>query len=300
VPGPPTAAPSLAEIARRHPEWQPWLRVQEAVLIETREGAWDAAVPATPGGGEAPAPLLAGLTLAVDGRLLRRWLQRLVAAASDGASVPLVATARADTDRLAALLEAGLVEDAGRVATIALALGADAGALIAIAAVAPVPLLRACAARWADRLPAPWPLGSCPVCGAWPALAEVRGLERARFLRCGRCAADWPTSWLRCPFCACDDHATLGSLVLTELPDDGTLRLARVATGVDTCGACRGYLKTVTTLAPTPANDLGLLDLTTVELDAVAVERGFARPAGPGAPSRARVVLRERRGWWRG
>ena len=68
---------------------------------------------------------------------------------------------------------------------------------------------------------------------------------------------------------------------------------------MDTCAACRGYLKTVTTLAPTPAADLGLLDLTTVDLDVAALARGYARPAGPGAELGARVVVRERRrGWW--
>jgi FdhE protein len=296
------AAPSLAEAARRRTEWGPWLRLLEATLAEARESAWRAVVPDEPAVDEAPTPLLTGATLRIDARLLRRWLERLIRTAAAGTAVPLAAAARADTDRLAALLEAGLVEDAGQVAAIAEGLGVDAGALAAVAGMATVPVLRACAERWSNRIQRAWPHGFCPVCGAWPSFAESRGLERTRCLRCVRCAADWTTDWLRCPFCSCQDHETLGSLVLTLPPDaDGPLRLARVATGVDTCGACRGYLKTVTTLAPVPADDLGLLDLTTVELDAVAVARGYARPAGPGAPLGARIVVDERRrGWWRG
>jgi FdhE protein len=295
-----TAAPSLAEVARGRAEWRPWLALLEATHEATRDTAWAAAVPASPAETDRHAPLLAGATLTVDPRLLRRWLGRAIRTAAAGTAVPLAAAARADTDRLAALLEAGLVEDAGRVAAISAALGVDAGALGAVAGVAPVPLLRACAARWANRVPPAWSHGACPMCGAWAAFAELRGLEQARHLRCLRCAADWATSWLRCPFCGADDHETLGSLVLTLPPeDDGPLRLARVATGVDTCAACRGYLKTVTTLAPTPADDLGLLDLTTVDLDAAALARGYARPAGPGVRLGARVLVREqRRRWW--
>jgi FdhE protein len=296
-----TAAPSLAEIARGRAEWRPWLALLDVTQEATGDPGWTAAVPPEPGTRADRAPLLAGTTLAVDPRLLRRWLERLIRTAAAGTAAPLAAAARADTDRLVALLEAGLVEDAARVAAIAAALGADAGALGAVAGVAPMPVLRACAARWADRVPPGWSGGACPVCGAWAVFAEVRGLEQARRLRCVRCAADWATSWLRCPFCDADDHEALGSLVLTLSPEeDGPLRLARVATGVDTCAACRGYLKTVTTLAPTPADDLGLLDLTTVELDAAALARGYARPAGPGAALDAHVVVRERpRAWWK-
>ena len=297
-------AAGLTERARRHPEWRPWLAVLEAVNAAAREPVWRNVVPPPASGGER-VPALAGATVTVDARLLRRWLRRLLqtAAASGGPAATLAAAARADVERLRALLEGGLEQDSGRVAEVAAALGADAGPLSAVAAVAPVPLLRACATRWADRLPATWDQGGCPVCGAWPTLAEARGLERARRLRCGRCAADWRTQWLRCPFCAATDHTRLGSLVLTvEVPDGAAAGLARVATSIDTCQVCRGYLKTVTTLTPTSADDLALLDLATVELDVAAIEHGYARPAGPALPLGARVAASGAgglAGWWR-
>jgi FdhE protein len=296
------AAPGLTDLARSHHEGQPWLALLDAAGEAAHDKAWQAAVPGAAGWADERTPVLAGATFTVPARLLRRWLRTLftTAAAGGGPAASLAAAARADTDRLAALLEAGLVEDAGRVAAIAAGLGADADAAGVVAGMATLPLLRACGAHWADRIPPAWSEGYCPVCGAWPGLVEVRGLERARRLRCLRCAADWGAPWLRCPYCGTADHERLGSLVLTrEAEGELPLRRALIATGVDTCGVCRGYLKTVTTLGPTPAADLGLLDLATVELDAAALARGGARPAGPGAPLGARVVTQASGGWWR-
>jgi len=94
----------------------------------------------------------------------------------------------------------------------------------------------------------------------------------------------------------------LGSLVVTLDRERGPAasELARVATSIDTCGRCRGYLKTMTTLGPTPADDLGLIDLATVEFDVAALEHGYARPTGPGAALGAHVSAAGGRlsGWW--
>ena len=56
----------------------------------------------------------------------------------------------------------------------------------------------------------------------------------------------------------------------------------------------------MTTLGPTPADDLGLVDLATVELDVAALEHGYARPTGPGAALGAHVSAAGGRlsGWW--
>jgi FdhE protein len=302
APGAAMASAGLAELARSRAEWRPWLALLDAARAEALERAWDAVVPAPPAAAGDARPLLAGATLEVDARRLRRWLKTLLRAAVDsGAPASALAAAGADTTRLAALLEAGLVEDAARAAAIATELGADAGALAAVAGIAPIPLLRACARRWVDRVPPAWVQGACPVCGAWAALAEVRGLERDRRLRCVRCAADWATPWMRCPYCGTGDHEALGSLVLAG-DGGGESQPAHVATSLDTCQACHGYLKTLTTLAPLSADDVGLVDLATVELDAAAVARGYARPQGPGARLDARITTRAGSrlpGWWR-
>jgi FdhE protein len=278
---------TLAGIARSHAEWRPWLAVLEVVAEAAGDRGWRLAVPAVPEPPDDARPLLSGATLTPDARLARRWLRRLLetAAEAGGPAAALAGAARADDDVHAELLESGLAQDSARISGLAMRLGVEPQALAAVAVVAPVPLLRACAERWRDRLSNGWSHGYCPLCGAWPALAEARGLERARRLRCGRCAADWAFGWLRCVYCGMDDHARLGSLV-------SEVEAARRASSVDTCLACRGYLKTMTTLGPTPADDLPLLDLTTVELDVAALEQGYLRPDGPGAALRARVQPR--------
>jgi FdhE protein len=285
------APPALADLARSRAEWRPWFVVLDTVREAANDAGWREAVPAETPAADGRTPLLAGATVVVQAPRLRRWLVTLLerAAGGGGPAGSLADAARAaDTERLATLFEAGLAQDAERVVALADSLGADAGALQAVAAVAPVPLLRACAERWATQVPPTWRAGYCPVCGGWPLLAEARGLERARCLRCLRCAADWDTAWLRCPYCDTTEHERLGALV-----PDGTPETRRV----ETCDVCRGYLKTITTLAPMAADELGLLDLTTVELDVAATAEGYARPTRPACKLNVRLVVHESRRW---
>ncbi len=132
------------------------------------------------------------------------------------------------------------------------------------------PLLTRLQQSLASLLPAErWPLGFCPICGAWPILGEFRGLEQVRFLRCGLCAAAWEFPRLCCPFCDNTDHRQLGYFH-TE-GDEGK----RVAT----CDACRGYVKMVTALTPLTPQRLLVADVATLHLDLVAAERGYATPS---------------------
>jgi FdhE protein len=126
-----------------------------------------------------------------------------------------------------------------------------------------------------------WQRGYCPVCGAWPSLVEMRGIERERRLRCGCCAADWQLPVLRCAFCGELDHHLLGSL----LPEGDEQRRR-----IDTCESCRGYLKIVMTLGSLPPRMLALQDLATVPLDFVAQERGYERPSSAGWPLRMALL----------
>ena len=279
---------ALADVAREHAEWRPWLAVVETVAEAAGDRAWRLAVPEAPSAA-AGAPLLTGAVLRPDARLVRRWSRQLLetAAQAGGTAAALASAARADDAALAELLDSALAQDAARVSALAVRLGIEPEALAAVAGVAAVPLLRACAERWRDRLPADWAHGYCPLCGAWPALAEARGLERARRLRCGRCAADWAFTWLRCVYCGEEDHERLGSLVVERKAAERGDPSAR--TTVETCGTCRGYLKAITTLGPTPADELALLDLATVALDVAVLEQGYQRPGGAGVALRAQV-----------
>src|SRR5207302_1296419 len=81
---------------------------------------------------------------------------------------------------------------------------------------AAVPLLQACARGLASQIPASWWEGYCPVCGAWPVVAEYTGLERKRQLRCGRCGTGWAIPLLRCVFCDEIEHDNLAYLTPEE------------------------------------------------------------------------------------
>lgn len=266
------AARQLDELSQARPEWAPWLRLLAEAFPASVDPVWDAAVAAVdlPAERDAHAPLLAGAVVSLPAEATDRWLGRLVE----------VAGLRIDDVDAAALLEATIRQDADRLDALAAAAGADPAALGAIAQVAAMPLLQACARRYLSVATAGWNDGYCPVCGGWPALAEQRGLERARHLRCGRCGADWEIVALRCAFCGTADHELLGSLV-----PDGEGESRRV----ETCGHCRGYLKVVAALRPAAAAQIPLTDLATVELDLAALERDYARPATPAVDLGLRV-----------
>jgi FdhE protein len=151
----------------------------------------------------------------------------------------------------------------------------DAAALDSLAHMAAIPVLQGCSHQLQSLLPHHWPEAYCPICAAWPVLAERRGLDRSRRLRCGRCAADWEVEWLYCIYCGERDHRQLGSLS----PHDAGELLK-----VETCETCRGYLKSVASLQGLPPLELLLQDLETVELDLVAIERGYHRPQAGAFP----------------
>ena len=144
-----------------------------------------------------------------------------------------------------------------------------------------MPMLQTCWRVWAERVPTDWTYGYCPVCGGWPALAEIRGLDGARHLRCGCCGSDWRTEWLRCPFCGERDHERLGSLVSPDRRERQT---------IEVCEGCRGYVKTITTLAPLRPEHVVVEDLATLVLDVAALERGYRRPAARGHEVAVSVV----------
>jgi hypothetical protein len=115
----------------------------------------------------------------------------------------------------------------------------------------------------------PWTQGYCFTCGAWPVLAEQRGLEQFRYLRCGLCASSWEVDRLLCPFCTNRDHRLLGSLQV-----EGEEQKQRLAT----CDACQGYLKLRSTLTPLTPPQLLAEEVALVHLDLIALEKGYMAP----------------------
>jgi FdhE protein len=275
-------AQRLADVRQKNPESETWLALVEAALAESEDAAtWDAVVSARVDSRPARAPLLHGAEVSVHRRSASRFVRHLTGLAGlDGAA-----------DRLDALdlLEAAVRQDDARID--ALATG-DPSTLRVVAQVAAVPMLRACARTIGSEVLAgsgsAWWEGYCPLCGAWPALAEFRGLERKRLLRCGRCGTGWEIPWLRCPFCAETNHENLGYLA----PDDGV-----TTRKVEVCDTCKGYVKAEPTVSELPWWGVLLDDVATIALDIAAIDRGYHRPERPGFDVEVKIVARRSRFW---
>ncbi|HLZ30786.1 MAG TPA: formate dehydrogenase accessory protein FdhE [Chloroflexota bacterium] len=200
---------------------------------------------------------------------LHTGLDALVGAATSG---------RLDPERL---FGEAFVQHGEHLAELAVQADVDADLLATVAAQAVAPLIRAYAAhllplieRLDDGSPdgAVWQHGYCPVCGGWPALGELRGVELAQFLRCAACGSGWRTQRLCCPYCGNDDFHSLQTLTV-----EGEKRF-RIAV----CERCKGYLKVGNAFDPPPAELLALDDAASLHLDVVAIERGYHRPGGTG------------------
>jgi len=263
-------AERLAEARRDSPESGTWLALLETALDEGEPGGpWDALVPEPLGERPLKAPLLFRVAITVDARMAGRWVRRLFTDAPQAGGLRVDALT---------MLASGLCQDEAVT---------EADPVRVVAQMAVLPLLRACGRRLAARLPPTWWEGYCPLCGAWPVVAEYLGLDRKRQLRCGRCATAWAMPALRCVFCAEMDHERLGYLV-SETGDP--------ARRVEVCKTCKGYVKVLATVRATPPWALPLDDLASVHLDVAALERGYARPARPGHPLDARITARRRSG----
>ncbi len=278
----------LADLARQRPEWRSWLRLLGQARRALDDAGWSAPFAGAESAGRdegasGQAPLLHGRTLEVDATRVQRLVRRLASAAAAGKekSAASLRGYRLTAEDALGLLAAAVRQDRNGIGAFAEAGGIDPGALVSVADLAALPLLHSCGRLLADRVPRFWPQGYCPICAGWPILSERRGVDRTRRLRCGRCAGDWEIEWLCCIYCGERGHERLGSLVL----EDRGERLK-----VETCASCRGYLKSIATLQGIPAFELLLQDLETIELDLVALDRGYRRPQVSGFPLDAWVV----------
>jgi FdhE protein len=262
-------------LERRHPEWKPWLAVIQEVLVETVNREWELVVPVRSERQHGKIPLLADTIVRLDELLVGRLLDRLLRIACRSGSSKLAtleAARRAGFDPLA-LFEAALYEQTDQLEQEAALLHADPEALQAIAALLPIPFLHACNRRWAALKSESWIEGYCPTCAAWPTFSEVRGIERTRYFRCGRCGGEWQANCLFCPYCGMTDHRELASLVPEKSGVGGV---------VDACKRCLGYVKAFTRLQAAPPARILVDDLATVDFDIAALERGYTRPKGAG------------------
>jgi FdhE protein len=213
-------------------------------------------------------PLLRGEPATVDAaEFSRRW--KRAADALENCPAGLAAAPKRGTLDPAALLSAVLGQP-DHLRETAERAGFDPGLVATLARFTLFPGLVAISdAAVSLRQGVPWERGFCPACGSPPLLAEFRGLDQSRFLRCGLCAASWevPRQW--CPACANRDHEALGFLA-----KEGEETRYRVAT----CDACRSGVKTLSALSALPPLLLLVADAATLHLDLAAADRGYTCP----------------------
>jgi FdhE protein len=263
------SATRLAEIAEERPEWRTWIALLEVAwrAIQDDRRPLFLGLTAPPASGE-QVPLLHQQTLVLHQLHIQQLLRELLAqldAEGGQALLPFKLTSTETLDVIAGAVR----QDTNALETPAITREIDPGSFSSVAHLAALCVLQQCKPQIEHRLPLHWSAGYCPVCGAWPILAERRGLDRSRRLRCGRCATDWEVEWLYCIYCGERDHNRLGSLTTDESGEQHK---------VETCASCRRYLKSVASLQGLGALELLLTDLETVELDLVALNRDYHRP----------------------
>ncbi|WP_462325536.1 formate dehydrogenase accessory protein FdhE [Desulfoplanes sp.] len=133
------------------------------------------------------------------------------------------------------------------------------------------PFLRSQAKTFAETFDlSTWTQGFCPICGALPSIAYLKGEGGKRWLHCSSCGHDWRFRRQVCP--ACGDNAAKG-LEYFYL-DERMFERAYV------CKECKKYLLTIDIreMALKPNMDLSPVGL--IPLDIKAQEEGYA-PLAP-------------------
>jgi FdhE protein len=284
----------LNELAQTDPTLGPLARLQIEALLAADDPRWEQGLPSFGSRSlVAGAPILDGQTLGVDSSHLKSlWerLGKLASQANPSETARLCATIPGPVCSLEQLVEAVVRNDTAGMEATAGRAGVDSTFLGTMAHLLAIPLLMACARKSAAMISAvTWEAGYCAVCGAWPTLAEVRGLERERWLRCGRCGCAWAGRQLVCAFCGSDDHQSQGYLASDSERD---------ARRAETCDRCHGYLKAAASLVPLTLPDILVLDAETIELDLAALDRGYERPAEAGFSPDVRVESMGRGSRW--
>jgi FdhE protein len=266
----------LNELEAQRPELSAWLRPLR-LSLSSLDTAWKDLVPVCEQERGTDAPLLDGAVLPVDATQLRLHVRTVLHAA-------FTTDQRSSIDRLdsIALLEFAIARDTDATDQMAETVGLNPHALNAAAQLAAIPLLIASGRSVAAPAIKHWPHGYCYVCGAPPVLAEVLGLERLRQLRCGRCGCGWKTHVLLCPFCGEREHDKLGSLV-PEGP------LGQIC-WIENCHTCMTYIKARAALRGVAVEDVLIQDARSLDLDLVAVERGYAKTMDGGVSARVRIA----------
>ncbi len=115
-----------------------------------------------------------------------------------------------------------------------------------------------------------WTKGYCPVCGSWPDLSVIEGVEGQRKLHCSFCGYKWRFNRLMCPACETEDMDSLEVI----FHEDRTHERAEL------CHKCRRYVlsQDIRNVASQPPPHVAAMGM--VYLDIIAQEKGF-NPIAP-------------------
>jgi len=253
------------------PSSRRWVDLVELAVAESLHPAWSRAIHVRER--RAPdSPLLHEATLPVDASSASELVMRLAGK---------LAIPRIDRVEPLSLVLLGVERDSETLEALAGRLAVPADTVAVLAQLCSLPLLLNASKTLDSDASRTWQRGYCPVCGAWPSMAEMRGIQRERRMRCGCCGSDWLLPVLRCAFCDETDHQKLGLL----LNEEGAQHIR-----VETCSTCRGYLKTLTTLGMLPFTTLAIKDVSTIAYDLAARDRAYSRPSRPGFQVHVEIV----------
>ena len=119
-----------------------------------------------------------------------------------------------------------------------------------------------------EELAGGWEKGTCPVCGFPPDMGVLRGEGGKLYLHCAICGHEWRFKRMACAFCESDLQKEFPYL---EVEGDEIHKIYL-------CSHCKRYLKIVDerNLPENTALFLDLEELTTLHLDIIAEQRGYA------------------------
>ncbi len=272
------ACAKLAQLGEQQPDLRELAATNAALLEEMYRHeiplprvAIDAAHARTKLGGGVP--LLRGEPIVFDGAAVRGQFPRLcrvMAGRGNEFAAKLERAAGAGGFPVADLATEVIAGDPHTVAARAGELDLDAGLAALLLRLTLFPAMVRLAGELKPLLGTePWRQGFCPMCGSWPLLGEYRGLELARFLRCGLCASEWEVDRALCCFC---NNRTPQDL--TNLTVEGEEQKQRAVA----CERCRCYVKQLSTLTPISPAQLLVADLATIHLDLAALQRNYQPP----------------------
>jgi len=110
-----------------------------------------------------------------------------------------------------------------------------------------------------------WTGGTCPVCGSYPSMADLRGEEGRRYLVCAGCSMEWPYARIKCPFC---ETVVQQDLEYFMPENDARYR-------VMLCKRCRHYLKMLDFREMESPPVFAVEHLATLHLDVIAQKEGY-------------------------